>query len=179
MSYGYLTPAFLCTLRTILTRDALLRQIVNANDTENSGLFRALKGGSANFGIVTRFDMQAFDAPELWGGLVTYPKSVTPQHVAAYVNWTNNIVNYQDGSAITFWTYDPTKKDIIITAAYEDITGAVAAPAFDEFLAIPDQTSNTMRIDTHRNLAIELELTSGYRYVISRCHSVQALGVVL
>lgn len=140
-------------------------QIVNANDTENSGLFRALKGGSANFGIVTRFDMQAFDAPELWGGLVTYPKSVTPQHVAAYVNWTNNIVNYQDGSAITFWTYDPTKKDIIITAAYEDITGAVAAPAFDEFLAIPDQTSNTMRIDTHRNLAIELELTSGYRNV--------------
>ncbi|KAI1771794.1 hypothetical protein F4818DRAFT_189815 [Hypoxylon cercidicola] len=140
-------------------------QIVNANATENSDLFSALKGGSANFGIVTRFDMQAFDAPELWGGLVSYPKSTTPQHIAAYVNWTNNIVNYVDGSAITFWTYNPTAKDIIITAAYEDTTGAVAAPAFDEFMAIPDQTSNTMRIDTHRNLTIELELTSGYRNV--------------
>ncbi|KAI1371493.1 FAD-binding domain-containing protein [Hypoxylon crocopeplum] len=140
-------------------------QIVHANATENPDLFRALKGGSANFGIVTRFDMQAFEAPELWGGLVTYPKSTTQQHIEAYVDWTNNIENYQDGSAITFWTYDPTAKDIIITAAYEDTTGAVAAAAFDKFMAIPDQVTSTMRIDTHRNLTIELELTSGYRNV--------------
>ncbi|KAL7625595.1 hypothetical protein AAE478_004815 [Parahypoxylon ruwenzoriense] len=140
-------------------------QIVNANATENSDLFKALKGGSANFGIVTRFDMQAFDAPELWGGLVTYPTSTTQQHIEAYVDWTDNIVNYQDGSAITFWTYDPVAKDIVITAAYEDTTGAVAPPAFDKFMAIPGQATSTMRKDTHHNLTVELELTSGYRNV--------------
>lgn len=140
-------------------------QIVNANATENPDLWKALKGGSANFGIVTRFDMQAFDAPLLWGGLVTYPTSTTQQHIEAYVDWTDNIENYQDGSAITFWTYDPKAQDIVITAAYEDTTGAVAAAAFDKFMAIPNQVTNTMRKDTHRNLTIELELTSGYRNV--------------
>lgn len=48
-----------------------LRETTNANAEQNPDLFKALKGGSANFGIVTRFDMQAFEAPELWGGLVS------------------------------------------------------------------------------------------------------------
>lgn len=140
-----------------------LSDIINANAQENGDLFKALKGGSTNFGLVTRFDLQAFDAPELWGGLVTYPTSVTDQHIDAYHNWTNNIENYMDGSVIPFWTYLPDTDEISITVAYEDTTGLEAPPAFDQFLAIPDNTSSTMRIDTHRNLAVELELTSGYR----------------
>ncbi|KAI1495607.1 hypothetical protein F5X99DRAFT_402937 [Biscogniauxia marginata] len=140
-------------------------EVVNANANENSDLFKALKGGSSNFGIVTRFDMEAFDAPNLWGGLVTYPTSTTDHHIAAYVNWTNNIENYPDGSAIIFWSYTPTDKKIGITAAYEDITGAVAPPAFDEFMAIPDGVTSTMRLDSHLNLAKELNLVDGYRNV--------------
>ncbi|KAI9149074.1 FAD-dependent monooxygenase CTB5 [Paramyrothecium foliicola] len=42
--------------------------IVNANKRENARLFKALKGGSNNFGIVTRFDMAAFPAGKLYGG---------------------------------------------------------------------------------------------------------------
>ncbi|KAH9999241.1 hypothetical protein F4779DRAFT_605429 [Xylariaceae sp. FL0662B] len=140
-------------------------EIINANADENSDLFKALKGGSANFGIVTRFDMQAFEAPELWGGLVSYPTSTTQQHIDAYVDWVDNIENYPDGSAISFWTYDPKAKDIIITAAYEDTTGSVAPPAFNKFMAIPNQLTNTMRIDSHVNLTRELDLTAGYRNV--------------
>ncbi|KAH6972577.1 hypothetical protein EDB80DRAFT_743731 [Ilyonectria destructans] len=138
--------------------------IINANAKENSDLFKALKGGSANFGIVTRFDMQAFDASLLWGGLVTYDKNTTDEHIDAYHDWTDNIENYMDGSAIPFWTYSPQTKDISITVAYEDTTGAVSPPAFDQFMRIPQATSS-MRKDTHRNLAVELELISGYRNV--------------
>ncbi|RYP16713.1 hypothetical protein DL765_004949 [Monosporascus sp. GIB2] len=140
-------------------------EIVNANADDNCDLFKALKGGSANFGIVTRFDMQAFEAPLLWGGLVTYPTSTTDQHIDAYHDWTNNIESYMDGSVIPFWTYSPATKNIAITVAYEDTTGAVAPPAFDKFMAIPDQVTSTMRKDTHRNLTIELNLISGYRNV--------------
>ncbi|KAI1413659.1 6-hydroxy-D-nicotine oxidase [Hypoxylon sp. FL1857] len=35
--------------------------IVNANTAENADLYRALKGGGANFGIVTRFDIQTHE----------------------------------------------------------------------------------------------------------------------
>ncbi|KAF4860920.1 FAD-dependent monooxygenase yanF [Colletotrichum siamense] len=46
--------------------------IVNANAGENPDLYKALKGGSNNFGIVTRFDMQTFSSAPggLYGGLI-------------------------------------------------------------------------------------------------------------
>ena len=43
--------------------------IVNANKSSHSDLFIALKGGSSNSGIVTRFDIEAFeDSGKVWGG---------------------------------------------------------------------------------------------------------------
>lgn len=94
---------------------------------------------------------------------MTYPASTGDQHIAAYVDWTNNIENYPDGSAIVFFSYEPNVQDIIITAAYDDTTGAVAPPAFDKFMAIPDQMTNSLRKDSHLNLTNELELVGGYR----------------
>lgn len=106
--------------------------------------------------------MQAFKAPDLWGGLVTYSSLTTDQHVDAYHDWTNNIEKYMDGSAIPFWTYSPATKNISITVSYQDTTGAIAQPAFDKFMAIPELTSS-LRVDSHRNMTVELELISGYR----------------
>ncbi|KAI1867503.1 hypothetical protein JX265_007305 [Neoarthrinium moseri] len=138
-------------------------EIINANATDNSDLFQSLKGGQSNFGIVTRFDMQAFDAPPLWGGVVQYNKTTGPQHIDAYVDWTNNVQNDVNGSTIIFWSYQPALKDIVIIAAYEDTGGNVAAPAFDQFLAIPGNLSSTMRIASHLELTNELEQPTGYR----------------
>ncbi|KAK9781362.1 hypothetical protein SCARD494_14103 [Seiridium cardinale] len=136
---------------------------VNANATDNSDLFQALKGGQSNFGIVTRFDMQAFDAPLLWGGAVQYNKTTGPQHIDAYVDWTNNVQNDVNGSAIVFWSYQPALQDIVIIAAYEDTGGNVEPAAFDKFLAIPGNLSSTMRVASHLDLANELEQPTGYR----------------
>lgn len=44
--------------------------IVNANKHENARLWKALKGGGSNFGIVTRFDMAAFPAGNIYGGIL-------------------------------------------------------------------------------------------------------------
>lgn len=46
--------------------------IVNANSTSHPDLLAAVKGGQANFGIITRFDLQAFPAHQVWGGLINY-----------------------------------------------------------------------------------------------------------
>ncbi|KAF4498240.1 6-hydroxy-d-nicotine oxidase [Fusarium agapanthi] len=114
------------------------RRIVNANKDNNADLWKAFKGGSANFGIATRFD--------------------------AYKDWTDNILDYQDGSVIPFWSYTPQNGKIGITVSYKDTTGAVAPKALDEFWEIPYETSN-LRKDTHCNMTIELELVAGYRNV--------------
>jgi hypothetical protein len=106
--------------------------------------------------------VQAFDAPLLWGGLVTYSTNTTDAHVKAYKNWTDNIENYQDGSVIPFWSYTPQAGEIGITVSYEDTTGKVAPKALDDFWKIPYETSN-LRKDSHRNMTVELELVAGYR----------------
>jgi FAD/FMN-containing dehydrogenase len=46
--------------------------IVNANAHVNSDLFWALKGGSSNYGIVTRFDIKTFPLREVYGGQSTF-----------------------------------------------------------------------------------------------------------
>ena len=60
-------------------------EIINVNATSNSDLFWALKGGSGNFGIVTRFDVVAHPAqPLLYAGTLTYNQDSTPQLVSAF-----------------------------------------------------------------------------------------------
>lgn len=142
------------------------REVVNANADENSDLFQVLKGGGPNFGIVTRFDMQAFEAGNLWGGTVTYPKSVGQQHIEAYHAWTDNVNNYPDGSTIVFWSYQPAMEDIVILAAYEDTAGNEAPAGFDKLMAIPDPIASTMRMASHKELTDELEQPAGYRCVL-------------
>ncbi|UPX11163.1 uncharacterized protein EKO05_0001785 [Ascochyta rabiei] len=138
--------------------------VINANANNNTDLFQVLKGGSgSNFGIVTKFDVQAFEAGKLWGGTMVYPKSVGQQHIEAYQAWTDNVNNYPQGSSIIFWSYLPDMNDTVILAAYEDTAGNVAPPAFDKFLAIPDSIASTMRIASHKELTDELEQPAGYR----------------
>jgi len=42
--------------------------LIDANETSHPDLFRALKGGTNNFGIVTRFDFKTFPHGDIWGG---------------------------------------------------------------------------------------------------------------
>ncbi|KAI1778061.1 FAD-binding domain-containing protein [Hypoxylon cercidicola] len=63
-------------------------EIVQANAKENTDLWRALRGGGNNFGIVTRFDLRTFTQGAFWGGFIFY--AVTddncPSQVEAMVN---------------------------------------------------------------------------------------------
>lgn len=54
------------------TNTSWTSEVINANNNTNPDLFKALKGGSCNFGIVSRFDMQAIDGYTLWGGQITW-----------------------------------------------------------------------------------------------------------
>ncbi|PQE20413.1 FAD binding domain containing protein [Rutstroemia sp. NJR-2017a BBW] len=142
--------------------------IINANNKTNPDLFQTLKGGSGNFGVVTRLDLETFvggdNAPNnIWGGVVTYPSSTTPQQLQAMVNFGNNINNDPYGSAIGIWQYSTLTNQTIIINAYEYTSPVVAPPAFKEFLAIPGNTSDSMRITNMTDLTIELEQAGGYR----------------
>jgi FAD/FMN-containing dehydrogenase len=60
-------------------------EVVRASATEHPDLFWAIRGGSGNFGVVTRFELKLHEVgPELLSGLVVYPlaeaKSVLRQY---------------------------------------------------------------------------------------------------
>lgn len=57
-----------CGVKVVLASGKL----VNANATQNTDLFKALKGGSNNFGIVTRFDLRVFPQGKFWGTCLFY-----------------------------------------------------------------------------------------------------------
>ncbi|KAL8880153.1 MAG: hypothetical protein Q9192_008080 [Flavoplaca navasiana] len=65
-------------------------RIVNANPVENRDLWIAMKGGSNNFGIVTRFDMTTIRIGNMWGGDVFYPAEVFPQQINLLCEYTND-----------------------------------------------------------------------------------------
>ncbi|CAO2654998.1 Nn.00g117310.m01.CDS01 [Neocucurbitaria sp. VM-36] len=62
-------------------------EVVNANATSNPDLYAALKGGQANFGIVTRFDLKAFPATTIWGGRTVYHPNATTPLLTAYTDF--------------------------------------------------------------------------------------------
>lgn len=59
-------------------------RIVNVDKDNHSDLFRSLKGGSNNFGIVTKFTMTAIPCDKVWGGIPAkgcHPGSHRSRHI--------------------------------------------------------------------------------------------------
>ncbi|GKZ66935.1 hypothetical protein AnigIFM60653_001228 [Aspergillus niger] len=140
--------------------------IVNANRTSHPDLYKALKGGSINFGVVTKYDLKTLPHDMLWGGLVVYDNSTTARQLSAAVNFTNNIHNDPYASWIGMWEYSSTTGQNIIADALEYTKPVAFAPAFHEFTSIPN-TTDTMRFATIYNLTQELVQAAGYRDVFT------------
>ncbi|KAK8135248.1 hypothetical protein PG984_003188 [Apiospora sp. TS-2023a] len=79
--------------------------IIVANAKQNSDLLWALKGGSNNFGVVTRFRMRTFPATECWGGLTIYPKQASSRAVQNLIEFTDNLHKMQDSNLLCFFAY--------------------------------------------------------------------------
>jgi len=141
-------------------------EIIYADNKTNSDLYQVLKGGSNNFGIVTRLDLATFEGGQVWGGVVTYPSSTTPQQLKALAHFTDKIEEDQHGSAIVIWRYSTLTKTPIIINAYEYTKPVEKPAAFDEFYAISGNISDSMRIASMTDITNELEQAAGYRYVL-------------
>ncbi|KAH8807862.1 hypothetical protein F5884DRAFT_881399 [Xylogone sp. PMI_703] len=112
--------------------------IVNANKSSHSDLWKALKGGSGNFGIVTRFDVESFPSKLLWGGMSIHNKTAGSQLATAMVNFNNNNHNNRDNAHLFLETYNSfVPGDTVIASVIVDTQGVVNASAFTEIQQIP------------------------------------------
>lgn len=90
--------------------------IVHANAIERTDLFWALKGGSTNYGIVTRLLMPAMSRPNIWGGILTYPISAGPQLCEQVVTITDRLKADPRGMMGFGMAWNPATKSYIIQA---------------------------------------------------------------
>ncbi|KAF4473039.1 6-Hydroxy-D-Nicotine Oxidase, partial [Fusarium albosuccineum] len=121
-------------------------RIVEANNDEHADLFLTLKGGSANFGIVNRFDFETLDETRLWGGMRVMSKSSTPEQIESLVQFTANIPNDIYSFYVVLWNYQPSLGDIAVTAMLANTKAEEKPAAMKKLLAIPaimDTTKQT------------------------------------
>jgi hypothetical protein len=80
--------------------------VVEANDTENSDLWWGLRGGSNNFGIVTRMNLRTFGQGLLWYGMTLNPLSELEKQIRIYGELMA-AENYDiNTSYLTGWAYN-------------------------------------------------------------------------
>lgn len=119
--------------------------IIDANARQHTDLVRALRGGSNNFGIVTRFDLRTFSQGSLWGGDVFYDIVTAPQLLRAFVDFGAN-PNYDEYAALYQWF--SLRAGAFSVRQTQMYAKAVANPTvFEPFTAIQPRLSNTLRID--------------------------------
>ncbi|GFN16475.1 hypothetical protein AtubIFM55763_010310 [Aspergillus tubingensis] len=78
---------------TVINYEVVLANgtIVQANATSHSDLFWALKGGSSNFGLVTRFDMETIPSTQVWAGTYTVSAEYIDRFLEASATYAANI----------------------------------------------------------------------------------------
>lgn len=141
--------------------------IVNANADENPDLFKALKGGSNNFGIVTRFDMQTFPAARggLWGGLLFLGyehKQVVMEQFVRLVDINHD--HLEDTEVVTF-VYSGEGPTMIAISAV-NTAGIANSTSFAPLTGLPAILDDRGR-KTYGTLITDYATAGGKRYVFS------------
>ncbi|KAL5117775.1 hypothetical protein ACEQ8H_004385 [Pleosporales sp. CAS-2024a] len=115
--------------------------IVTASNTSHAELYRALKGGGNNFGIVTSYEMVAHPMGEIWGGNLVFTADKTDQLLAAVRSFADD---YPDEKAAIIMTAELTALgavDIWVMFLFYD-GPEPAAGVFDVFTDIKPLTND-------------------------------------
>lgn len=135
--------------------------IVNANEQENRDLWVALRGSSGNFGLITRFDMEAIpyadrSVPNIYGGVLQYDMSKSDAFVDAYVRFVEDTATDQHTSVGWWWDYLSSQGEWILIAVPANSANLQSTPQLSKLLDVGGITSNTLRSTTMGELTRSL-----------------------
>jgi hypothetical protein len=96
---SFFSPRFGTVCSNIIEYEVVLANgsVVTASATSNPDLWRALKGGSNNFGIVTRFTARAFPSSKIWSGFLYMHSSQAPKVLSSFHNVVSRVINDDQG----------------------------------------------------------------------------------
>jgi len=121
-------------------------EIVNATSTSYPDLWKALKGGSSNFGIVTKVTIRCFPQGPFYGGCVVTPFENLPSQLDGFMNLMNNFDPYAAIIMSLSWNKERGSFSIFSNLEY---TKDVEKPEIlQQFTDVQPQYMNTMRSST-------------------------------
>ncbi|KAL8965709.1 MAG: hypothetical protein Q9183_003722 [Haloplaca sp. 2 TL-2023] len=158
---SFFSPRFGFVCDSVVNYELVLPygKVIHVNES-TPDLFKALKGGSNNFGVVTRFDVKSFESGKFWGGFVFYPLSTMPQHVAAFVGLAGAQPYDPFAALIHSYSWAAGSWQIANNYVYTKVPAEPYPPVFKPFTDIRPQTLNTTRVSVVTDFTVELATTS-------------------
>ena len=152
---SYFSPRYGWTCDSVVSFEVVLANgtVVEANENHNSDLLWALRGGSNNFGIVTRIDLKVFEQGLIWGGSVYNDVSTIQQQLQSLVNFTTADDYDEYASLIVSFGYAAGQGSAIVNSI-EYTKPVENPPVFQPFTQIP-QLASTLRITSVANITAE------------------------
>lgn len=152
---SYLGPLLGWGCESVLEYEVVLAsgEIVTVNEKSHPDLFLALKGGSNNFGIVTRFTMKTYPLGKFWGGFVAHPSTALDKQAAAFSDFMGS--DPFDSHAAIFQSYGYVSNYSVISNGLW-YTKPVEHPKPLELLSDKDTAvHSTLRMDNMSSFAAE------------------------
>lgn len=163
ISYHTGTNGFGCD--TVANYEVVLANgtIVNANAQQNADLFKALKGGGSNFGIVTRFDVEAMPAVDLAYGHIVTSLDHSDEILRNLIAFTEKAEERPHDHMFVLYQHSPDINGSIILSVTANTQGDMNTTSFDGARAIPTLFSSWEKMSLAA-AANASQVTSGYRY---------------
>lgn len=116
-------------------------RLIVASADEYQDVFRVLKGGGNNLGIVTRFTVKTFPNSKIWGGMSFKPVGVLPAAAEAFVDFTARASEDPDSTMLLLAANMPKHGGSGIVMLTYNAAGVERPKAFDRGLSLPEKFS--------------------------------------
>ncbi|KAF9737138.1 hypothetical protein PMIN06_001898 [Paraphaeosphaeria minitans] len=153
---SYFSPQAGFTCDTAINFEIVLvsGRLVNANATSRPDLFRALKGGLSNFGVVTSIDFRTLPVGEILGGRVVNSLSYRSEVFAAFAKIATAEPYDVHASITTSIIFNAVTKAWTLLSAPIYTKPQTDPEVYAELFAIPS-VSNTVQLTQLHTLANE------------------------
>jgi hypothetical protein len=138
--------------------------IHDVNEESFPDLFKSLRGGGNNFGIVTRFDLFTFPHGKQWGGQAFYMIDKAPSMIDAFSNFNINSQTDPDAALIMSFAYASAQKMWVGYLDRQYTKPEVNPAVLDGFGAI-ESIGGEMKMNSlvNNTLALEAYNPHGFR----------------